>query len=120
LGEYPELRTKGLEQKILEAAQTTYDIEVAILDQIFIKGDLPNLTKPQILNFMKSRINEALEAMGYSSMFEIDNELLEAMDWFREKSYGLSDADFFHVKPTEYENGQQGYAGDALFNFDNV
>ncbi len=59
--ENPELWTEDIRSKIYEAAFLTYNVEEKLINRIFSKGDLPNLTKDQVLNYMSYRINMSMQ-----------------------------------------------------------
>ena len=55
--EYPKVWGSDLKKSILEAAKTTFEIELKLINQIFEHGDLINLKKSELINFMKNRID---------------------------------------------------------------
>ena len=84
------------------AAQTIMDIERGVLDQIFVNGDLPNLTKSDLIVYMKNRINESLELIDLEPIFEVDNESLERTAWFDQGLTTLQQVDFLDSRSTDY------------------
>jgi ribonucleoside-diphosphate reductase beta chain len=100
--ENPEIWDDEFKADIYTAAKITFDIEKNLIDQIFLKGELPNLSKEELINFMKNRINKSLKLMGLKDIFNIDRDLLINMIWFEEESEALSHTDFFAKRPTEY------------------
>jgi ribonucleoside-diphosphate reductase beta chain len=58
LEERPELNTIELAAKIKLACEISVDLEFAFIDKVFEMGDLENLTKDQLKNFIKARANE--------------------------------------------------------------
>ena len=64
--------------------------------------------------FIKNRMNESLQEIGYSKVFEINKELLAKTHWFDEQVLGNNMSDFFHSRPVEYSKGQ-GVTADDLF-----
>lgn len=100
--EYPESWDAGIQTKILESADTILNIELKLIDQIFEKGDLVNLSKQELVNFMKNRINESLELIGLDPVHEINTELLKSMSWFLDNIFAKQHSDFFYRKPTAY------------------
>jgi ribonucleoside-diphosphate reductase beta chain len=65
--------------------------------------------------FVKNRINESLEQIGFPKAFEIDKEILSSTMWFTEELLGNNMVDFFHSRPTEYSKKNQSFAEDDLF-----
>ena len=102
VSENPDIWDDEFKADIYTAAKTTFDIEVNLIDQIFIEGELPNLSKAQLINFMKNRINESLIAMNLKAIFNIDKPLLTEMSWFEDEVSALAHTDFFAKRPTEY------------------
>jgi len=103
--ENPEIWDDEFKSDIYQAARVTYDIEVNLIDQIFAKGELPNLSKLTLLNFMKNRINLSLNIMGLKSIYNIDQELLLEISWFEDNFKAVSHKDFFSKRPSEYTKG---------------
>lgn len=102
VAENPEIWDDELKADIYTAAKVTFDIEIHLIDQIFAEGELENLSKEELINFMKARINQSLESMGLKAIFNIDQELLKEMSWFEDNFSALSHKDFFAKRPTEY------------------
>ena len=100
--EYPQYWTEESKTDIYLAARNTFDIEVNLINQIFELGDLDNLTKDELLNFMKNRINESLNQMGLGNIFDVDVDLLKNMDWFLLDVFADQQTDFFAKRPTAY------------------
>lgn len=100
--ENPELWDVELRSRIYTAANLTYDIEKKLIDQIFMNGDLPNLTKSDLMNYMKHRINGALERLSLDPIKKVDPEALERMAWFEDGLNANSHADFFAKRVTDY------------------
>lgn len=113
--ENPELFNEKLIDSIKEAARLTFNIEIHLLDQIFSKGELPNLKKNEIINFMKDRINRSLSLMGIDSMYEVDTELLKGMAWFYDGFIAQEHTDFFYHRPTAYTKHTKVYDSNNVF-----
>lgn len=113
--EKPEYFTDKLVDSIKEAARITFNIEIHLLDQIFSKGELPNLSKAELINFMKDRINKSLFLMGIDHMYEIDDELLKKMEWFYDGFIAQEHADFFYHRPTAYTKHTKVYDANSVF-----
>ena len=75
----------------------------------------PSLSAPILKEFIKNRINESLDQIGFKPAFEVDKELLESTMWFEEELLGNNMADFFHTRPTEYSKKSQSFSEDDLF-----
>ena len=113
--EYPELFDDDLENKILTEAEVAFKSESQIIDWMINGIDDDNLNAPLLKEFVKNRINESLEQIGYKKIFEIDEEIVAKTTWFDEEVLGNSSVDFFFQKPTEYAKNNKTYNEDDLF-----
>lgn len=100
--ENPELWDDELKSSIYHAATVTLEIEEKLIAQIFEHGDLPNLGKKELLNFMKNRINKSLNMMGLKSIKNVDQELLLKLKWFEDGLNAKGYTDFFAKRVTDY------------------
>ena len=112
--ENPDVWDDEFKADIYFAAKATYEIETHLIDQIFAQGELPNLSKEQLLNFMKARINQSLLSMNLKEIYNIDEELLKEMSWFEDEFNVLSHADFFAKRPTEYTRSLVSFNKDSV------
>jgi ribonucleoside-diphosphate reductase beta chain len=113
--EYPELFDNDLETKILEEAEQAFIAESKIIDWMVNGINEPNLSAPILKELIKQRINDSLEQIGFSKLFNINKELIEKTTWFNEELLGNNMADFFHSKPTEYSKDSHSFSEDELF-----
>src|SRR6056300_851863 len=77
--EHPELRTPKLIAEIREAAQAALQLEFNFIDKIFEMGDLENLSKEDLKNFIKHRVNTKMGDLGLKPLIpssEIDQGAL--------------------------------------------
>ena len=100
--EYPEIWTSEFKSEIYSAARTTFEIENGVLDQIFEGGDLPNLSKSDLINYMKARTNDSLERLDLDDIFEVDQEAFKRVAWFEEGLTTLQQVDFLDSRSTDY------------------
>ena len=100
--EYPELFDKELEDKILYESKEAVKYECEIIDWIVNGYEDKHLNAPLLKEFIKYRLNDSLNQIGYSSVFEIDDNLLSQTSWFDEQILGNNMTDFFHSRPVEY------------------
>jgi len=115
--EIPELReNKELEDKIYAAARNTMLLETNFIDKAFGESSLPNLTKEQLINFMKYRVNNRLMKLNLKSIYDIDKDLLNDMVWFDMAIGGVQKPDFFAVRPTAYSDSKENW--DDMDGFD--
>lgn len=102
LKERPELDTIDLQERIKEACQISVDLEFAFIDKVFEMGNLDNLTKAQLKNFIMARANEKMVELGYKSVYAIDENLLDEIAWFGQITSGVEMQDFFALRPSSY------------------
>jgi ribonucleoside-diphosphate reductase beta chain len=113
--EYPELFDDELEEKILQEAQEAFLSESKIVDWM-VNGIKEEGLSPTILKeFIKNRINDSLNQIGFRKVFETDKELLNKTTWFEEELLGNNMADFFHSRPVEYSKKNQSFDEEDLF-----
>jgi len=113
--EYPDIFDFNLEKKILEEAEQAFIAESKIIDWMVNGIDEPNLSAPILKELIKERINESLSQIGFSKLFNIDQELIKKTNWFNEELLGNNMADFFHSRPTEYSKDSHSFSEDELF-----
>jgi len=104
--EYPEIWTDELKKEIYEAARETIKLEDDFIDKVFELGDIEGITAKDLKIFIRHRCNTKLQDLGLKSNWKnIDKEALERMSWFDVLSAGVSHADFFASRVTEYSKG---------------
>jgi ribonucleoside-diphosphate reductase beta chain len=102
LQDVPEINTPELQNKIEDAARTAVELEFNFIDKAFEMGDLSNLTKDELKNFIKARTNEKLTELGYKGIYDVDLSLLRNMDWFGKLTSGKIHSDFFSARVSDY------------------
>ena len=114
--EYPELKV-SVQPQIEEAARIMVEMELNFIDKMFEMGDLENLKKEDLKEFIKKRANEKLNELGYESVIEYDEESAAALDWFYHLTGGHTHTDFFAIRPTDYSKAGEGenWDEDDLF-----
>ena len=112
--EFPDLLEDGKET-ILEAAKLIVDLESRFIDMIFEQGDLENLKRDDLKEFIKARTNSKLEELGYKGIFEYNTEQAENLEWFYHLTGGLTHTDFFAIRPTDYSKANEGEDWGDLF-----
>jgi len=103
--EYPEIKEQ-IKNDILEAASICYQLEEQFLNNLFKIGNIRTLTKEELLNFVKDRLNLKLQELGYERLFEINKELLQNISWFGSLSSGREFGDFFATRVSEYSQNK--------------
>ena len=83
-------------------------MEHNFIDMIFEKGDLENLNKSDLKEFISKRGNEKLKELGYEPTFEFNDNKAANLDWFYHLTGGITHTDFFAVRPTDYAKAGEG------------
>lgn len=113
--ELPELFDDDLKERITQEAHEAYKAESKIIDWMVNGIDVEGLSANILKEFIKNRINDSLEQIGFDRVFEVDKSILESTMWFEEELLGNNMADFFHTRPTEYSKKSQSFSEDDLF-----
>ena len=112
--EYPELLSE-CKDSIEEAARLIVELETKFIDKMFEMGDLENLSKDDLKEFIKDRTNTKLKELGYEPIFEFDKSKAEKLEWFYHLTGGHTHTDFFAIRPTDYSKANEGEDWDDLF-----
>ena len=113
--EHPELFDEELEERIAQEAMCAYKAEGKIVDWMINGIQKDNLSAPIVKEFIKNRINNSLEQIGFKTVFNIDNSLIEPTMWFEEELLGNNMTDFFHSRPVEYSKKNQSFDEADIF-----
>lgn len=106
ISEYPDIWTDTLKKSIYDAARTTIELEDAFIDKAFELGPIEGLDPKDLKNFIRFRANTKLNDLGLKRNWKnIDKESLQRMVWFDILSGGVSHADFFASRVTDYSKG---------------
>jgi ribonucleoside-diphosphate reductase beta chain len=98
-------------EDIIEAAKTMLDAEEKYIDKMFELGDIENLKSHDLKQFIRKRLNEKLQELGYFDLgqyFTFDEKAAEKLDWFYHLTGGHTHTDFFAVRPTDYSKANEG------------
>ena len=116
--EHPEFKTDKLEADIREAAQAAIKLEFDFIDKVFEMGDLENLSKEELKNFIKHRVNTKMGDLGLKPLIpssEIDKGALKTMKWFDMVIAGKQHTDFFANRVTNYSKGHMEWDSSSIF-----
>ena len=108
--ETPNLKEE-CKNHVLEAADIMVDLELKYIDKMFEQGDIENLKKEDLKNFIKKRANEKIVELGYNkeaNHFEFDTTSASNLDWFYHLTGGVTHTDFFAIRPTDYSKANEG------------
>jgi len=114
--EYPELLDE-VKHEVVEAAKLMVEMEMQYIDKIFEEGDLENLKKDDLKQFINKRANEKLAEINIEPVFAYNEQQAEALDWFYHLTGGHTHTDFFAVRPTDYSKAgeDENWDEDDLF-----
>ena len=113
--EHPELFDEELEQRIIQESQAAFTAESQLVDWMVNGYEEKGLNAAVLKEFIKNRINESLDQIGFAEAFTIDKDLLVDTVWFEEELLGNNATDFFHSRPVEYSKNSQTFDVDDLF-----
>lgn len=113
--EQPELLDEVEIEKINDMIRESVALESEILDWIFELGELNEISKENLLNFMKYRVDVSLKEIKMATIFNITEDEYKPMAWFEEEVFANSLDDFFAKRPTEYTKHDKSITEDDLF-----
>ena len=112
--EYPELKDE-VQPDIEEAANLMVNMELDFIDKMFEMGDLDNMKKDDLKEFIKKRANEKLDELGYLPQFQYSEDMASNLDWFYHLTGGHTHTDFFAIRPTDYAKAGEDDDWDNIF-----
>ena len=113
--EHPELFNEELEERIIKESHAAFKAESQIVDWMVNGYNEKGISAPILKEFIKNRINESLEQIGFRPAFDVDKKILVNTIWFEEELLGNNATDFFHTRPVEYAKNSQTFDADDLF-----
>ncbi|MAN28454.1 MULTISPECIES: ribonucleotide-diphosphate reductase subunit beta [Mesonia] len=113
--EYPDFFDEETLAHIRATVKHSLEVESNILDWIFENGELENIKKKDLLNFMKFRIDDSMEKIGMDKIYHITAEEYAPMRWFEEEVFANSLDDFFAKRPVDYTKHDKSITADDLF-----
>lgn len=113
--EHPEWFDDEYNQSIIQSCRDAYAAESKIVDWIFEKGELDFLPAKTVKEFIKNRFNNSLASIGLPRIFDIDQKLVDATEWFDDEVIGTKHGDFFVKRSINYNKRSKSITGDDLF-----
>ena len=113
--EHPEWFDDSHREMVRTMCIEAYQAESAIVDWIFEAGELDFMSKAEVKEFIKSRLNKALLGIGMSAVFSLDDQLVEKTDWFDDEVIATKHVDFFDKRSINYNKRQQSVTSSDLF-----
>lgn len=113
--EFPEFFDEETKSRISCIISNSIQVEAEILDWIFENGELEHITKENLLNFMKYRVDDSLQKIGLQKQFNVSESDYQPMIWFEEEVFANSLDDFFAKRPVEYTKHDKSITANDLF-----
>lgn len=113
--EFPEFFDEATKREITELIVHSIQVEEEILDWIFENGELESISKVNLLNFMKYRVDDSLYKLGLDKTFNVSESDYQPMVWFEEEVFANSLDDFFAKRPIEYTKHDKSITANDLF-----
>ena len=113
--EFPEFFDEETKNRISDIISNSIEVEEEILDWIFESGELEHITRENLLNFMKYRVDDSLQKIGLHKQFNISEADYQPMVWFEEEVFANSLDDFFAKRPVEYTKHDKSITANDLF-----
>ena len=98
-------------EDIITAATAMLKAEENYIDKMFEAGDIEGIKAADLKQFIRKRLNEKLQELGYLDLgqyFAFNEEQSSALDWFYHLTGGHTHTDFFAVRPTDYSKAGEG------------
>ncbi|SEG50968.1 ribonucleoside-diphosphate reductase beta chain [Halpernia humi] len=113
--EQPDLLTDSDIEDIYTLVDQSVELEAKLLDWIFEMGEIDNISKEDLYNFMKYRVDDSLKKIGMKTRYNITPEQYRPMVWFEEEVFANSMDDFFAKRPTDYTKHDKSITANDLF-----
>lgn len=113
--EFPDYITEEKLEEINAIIKKSIGVEGEILNWIFEDGDLDTVSRTDIMNFMKFRIDDSLQKIGFKKLYNITDEEYAPMKWFEEEVFSNSLDDFFAKRPVDYTKHDKSITAMDLF-----
>ncbi|MEH0152924.1 ribonucleotide-diphosphate reductase subunit beta [Limibacter armeniacum] len=113
--EFPDFFDEETVEELREIVADSIQVESNILDWIFEGGEIENISKENLLNFMKFRVDDSLTKIGLDKLYYVSDSNYQPMVWFEEEVFANSLDDFFAKRPVEYTKHDKSITADDLF-----
>lgn len=113
--ENPSWFDEVMEEEVYDACRHSYESEAKVIDWIYEKGDLDFMPKSTVKEFVKNRLNNSLDSIGYQRIFEVDPQAILETDWFDDEVVATKHVDFLNKRSINYTKRSSSITGDDLF-----
>ena len=101
---------------IVDAAKIMLEAEENYIDKMFEMGDIEGIKAYDLKQFIRKRLNEKLNELGYDGeYFDFNEKQAKELDWFYHLTGGVTHTDFFAVRPTDYSKANEGEDYDDIW-----
>jgi len=76
---------------------------------------LETISKKNLLNFMKFRLDDSMRQIGLQKIFNVSETDYQPMIWFEEEIFANSLDDFFAKRPVDYTKHDKSITAEDLF-----
>lgn len=87
-------------ERLQEACKAIYEHECAIIDLLFIEGNIKGITAEQMKHFVESRIDLCMNQLGFEAIYKPKYNPIK--DWFYDNINSSQLHDFFHKQGNNY------------------
>ncbi|NRB53931.1 MAG: ribonucleotide-diphosphate reductase subunit beta [Saprospiraceae bacterium] len=113
--EFPDFFDADTVEELRSIVSNSIQVEAEILDWIFSGGEIDNISKENLLNFMKFRVDDSMTKIGLEKLFYVSEFNYQPMAWFEEEVFANTLDDFFAKRPVEYTKHDKSITADDLF-----
>lgn len=113
--EFPAFFDDETVEYVRKTVENSMEIEAKILDWIFSEGEIEVVTKENLLNFMKFRVDDSMKKIGLKPIYNTTQEQYKPMAWFEEEVFANSLDDFFAKRPVDYTKHDKPITANDLF-----
>ncbi|MEM6398341.1 MAG: ribonucleotide-diphosphate reductase subunit beta [Bacteroidota bacterium] len=113
--EFPDFFDEETVEQLRNIVVDSINVESEILDWIFSGGELDDISKENLINFMKYRVDDSMSKIGLDKLYFVSEYNYKPMVWFEEEVFANSLDDFFAKRPVEYTKHDKSITADDLF-----
>lgn len=113
--ENPDWFDDDMAQEIYNLVKDAFESEKEVLAWIYEDGDIDFMPQATVLEFIKNRLNNSLEAIGLERIFDTNAAEVEKTLWFDEEIVATKHVDFFAKRSVNYTKRSQSVTADDLF-----
>ncbi len=103
------------EEELKKDIEKFIDVEMEFMDWVYASGVNPFFTRDDMIVLLKYRVDDALDKLGLSKIYNITQEQYKPMMWFDEEIYANTLDDFFAKRPVDYTKHDKSITSDDLF-----